>query len=183
MYIFYILNVTSSPLAHTHFSVGGCLVVDLTSFKRNIFRSFLFFCFSSKHAASMFSQSVLCEQTCLSAPDRSFIKKEITHSATCLGSPHPATPSDTQAKPGWTKRFQAQALQPCQPSGLQSSNLQLVKLQKALTSTMVKGLFVPARRDFFLHFLFSVLAVCCGFKLKKKKKGRKKKKKDKVRNV
>lgn len=103
MYIFYILNVTSSPLAHTHFSVGGCLVVDLTSFKRNIFRSFLFFCFSSKHAASMFSQSVLCEQTCLSAPDRSFIKKEITHSATCLGSPHPATPRLNQAGPNGSR--------------------------------------------------------------------------------
>jgi type III secretory pathway component EscV len=45
---------------------------------------------------------------------------------------------------------------------------------------MVKGLFVPARRDFCISFLF-VLVVCCGFKLnqKKKKKEKKKEKKDK----
>lgn len=84
--------------------------------------------------------------------------------------------SNTQAKPGWTERSQARAPQPHPSSGLQGPNFELVKLQKALTSTMVKGLYVPARRDFCISF--SLCVVCCGgFKLtpppqKKIKKGK-----------
>lgn len=48
-------------------------------------------------------------------------------------------------------------------------SFELVKLQKALTSTIVKGLFVPARRDFCISF--SLCVVCSGgFKLNQKKK-------------
>lgn len=78
-----------------------------------------------------------------------------------------------QATPGWTERSQARALQPHPSSGVQGPNFELVKLQKALTSTMGKGLFVPARRDFCISF--SLCVVCCGgFKLNQKsfKKGK-----------
>lgn len=102
----------SSPLVHTHL-----FVVAFTSFKQDIFRCF---CFSSKHTMSVFSQSVPWEQMRLSAPYRFVHYKGNNPQCNVSGF---TTPSDTQAKPGWTKRSQAQALQPCLPSGLQSSNL------------------------------------------------------------
>lgn len=43
MYIFYILNVIVSPLVHTPFSVGGLLVVDLTSLNKMFSGVFVFF--------------------------------------------------------------------------------------------------------------------------------------------
>lgn len=86
----------SSPLVHTH-----VFVVAFTSFKQDIFRCF---CFSSEHTMSVFSQSVPWEQMRLSAPYRSSIIKEITHSATCLGSPRPATPRLNQAGPSGLRR-------------------------------------------------------------------------------
>lgn len=76
--------------------------------------------------------------------------------------------SYTQATPGWTELSQAGAPQPRPSSGLQGPNFELVELQKALTSTMVKGLFVPARRDFCISF--SLCVVCGGgFELNQRK--------------
>lgn len=99
----------SSPLVHTHFSVVG-----LISFKQDIFWCF---CFSSEHTASVFSPVGADAPLC----SISFILYK-GNNPQCNVSGF-TTPSDTQAKPGWTKRSQAQALQPCLPSGLQSSNL------------------------------------------------------------
>lgn len=99
----------SSPLVRTHLSVVG-----LTSFKQDIFWCL---CFSAEHTAPVFSPAGADAPLC----STSFIHYK-GNNPQCNVSGF-TTPSDTQAKPGWTKRSQAQALQPCLPSGLQSSNL------------------------------------------------------------
>lgn len=92
MYIFYILNVIVSPLVHTPFSVGGLLVVDLTSLNKT-FSGVFFFPPNILHRRP---QSVLCEQTWLSDTYHSFFKKENNPQCDVSGF---TTPSDTQAGP------------------------------------------------------------------------------------
>lgn len=82
----------------------------------------------------------------------------------CLSPLCTATPRPARVIPG-----QGSSARP--PSSLPSPNFELVKLQKALTSTMVKGLFVPAHRDFCISFSLCVVW-WCGFKLNQKKKER-----------
>lgn len=98
MYIFYILNVILSPLVHTCFSVGGLLVIDLTSLKQN---TVWCVCFSSERTASAVSQSVPWEQPCLSATYRSLVKKGKNPQCDASGS---MTPTRNQAGPSGPRR-------------------------------------------------------------------------------
>lgn len=137
-------------------------------FKQNTFWHFATTEFPLNVCELTFSQSVPYEWKCLSATYLSFVRKYNPQCDVSGSTVH----SNTQAKPGWTERPQARALQPWPPSGLQGPNFELVKLQKALTSTMVKGLFVLARRDFCFSFSLCVVC-CCGFKWNQKQKERK----------
>lgn len=96
MYIFYILNVIVSPLVHTPFSVGGLLVVDLTSLNKTF--SGVFF-FLRTYCIDVLKASCVSRRGSLIHIVRS-LKRKIIHSVMCLGSPHPATPRLDQAAPG-----------------------------------------------------------------------------------
>lgn len=173
MYIFYILSFILSPSFQVPFFCWW-VVLFLKSLNKTLSGTSLQRNFLWTYLSLTFSQSVPCERKCLSATYCSFVRKWNNPQCEVSGS---TVHSNTQAKPGWTERSQARALQPHPSSGLQGPNFELVKLQKALTSTMVKGLYVPARRDFCISF--SLCVVCCGgFKLNPPKKKKIKKGKE-----